>query len=60
LIDYCLTFGEQYFSYIQDENKLINICKLYVAMRDEMGQTGQRRLTPLKKYGELGTDKKVV
>ena len=25
LIDYCLTFSEQYFSYIQDDNKLNNI-----------------------------------
>ena len=51
-------FSEQYFNYIQDENKLNNIYKLYVEMRDERGQTGQRRLTPLIKYGELGCDGK--
>jgi hypothetical protein len=25
LIDYCLTYSEQYFSYIQDENKFDNL-----------------------------------
>ena len=29
MIDHCLTSSEQYFSYIQDENKFNNILKLY-------------------------------
>ena len=43
LIDYCLTFSEQYFSYmyIQDENKFNNIYINYIEMREGMSQTGQ-------------------
>ena len=29
-IDYCLTSSEQYFSYIQDENRSNNIWQLYI------------------------------
>ena len=39
-----LTFSEQYFNYIQDQNKVNNIYKLY-----GMGQPGQRLLTATEK-----------
>ena len=45
---------EQYFSYIQDENKFNK--QNYTEMREGMVQPGQR--LPLKKYGEMGRDEK--
>ena len=40
-IGYRLTTSEQYFSYIQDENKLVNMVGLNIALR----QQGKRLLT---------------
>ena len=55
MIDYCLTFGEQYVSYIQDENKFNNIYKLY---RNKEGM-GQRLLTATEKVWIVGQGLKI-
>ena len=54
LIDFCLTSSEQYFSYIQDENKFhnTNVHKNYIEMREGKGQLSQRLLTATKKSME--------
>ena len=39
LIDYCLASSEQYFNYIQDENNINNISKLY-RNKERDGSTG--------------------
>jgi len=46
-IDYCLTPSEQYFSYIQDENKFNKKKTNYIEMR-------QRIWLPLKKIWRVG------
>ena len=55
MIDYGLTSSEQYFSYIQDENKFDNISKLYrsyiIEMREGWGQPSSRLLTATEKVG---------
>jgi hypothetical protein len=61
LIDYRLTSNEQYFSYIQDENKFNNRLKKNLT---ERGKGWVNRVSdfwlPLKLYGELGRDEQIV
>ena len=49
---YCSTTSDQYISYIQDENKFINIKKSGKGTVNQVNDFG----LPLKKYGELDRD----
>jgi hypothetical protein len=43
-IDYCLTPSEQYFSYIQDENKFNKKKKNYIEMRQRILATTEKNM----------------
>jgi hypothetical protein len=53
LIDYCLTFSEQYFNYIQDEKKFNNIYKKYIETTEGWVKRVNDFWLPLKSW--IGT-----